>query len=66
MTTVEANAEVFWMAFRALPKKERHVIVQKLLLDKEFREDLIDIVILEQRKNEPARSLNDYLAERRK
>ena len=66
MTTTEATAEVFWTAFRALPKKEREAIVGKLLRDREFMEDLIDIVILEQRGKEPSRSLDEYLANRRK
>ena len=30
MTTTEATSEVFWTAFRALPKKEREGIVEKL------------------------------------
>ncbi|MFC1717457.1 hypothetical protein ACFL6S_27600 [Candidatus Poribacteria bacterium] len=63
MTTIEATAEVFWTAFRALPKKEREAIVERLLRDEEFMEDLIDIVILEERQNEPSRSLDKYLAE---
>ncbi len=64
ISNAEATAEVFWTAFRALPKKEREAVVNKLLSDKEFLEDLIDIVILEQRKDEPSRSLEQYLAER--
>jgi hypothetical protein len=66
MTAKEATAEVFWTAFRALPKKEREAVVKRLLGDKEFMEDLIDIVILEQREKEPSRSLDEYLADRRK
>lgn len=66
MTTTEATAEVFWTAFRALPKKAREAIVEKLLRDREFLEDLIDIVILEQRQKEPSRPLDEYLADRRK
>lgn len=66
MTITEATAEVFWTAFRALSKKERQAVVEKLLKDREFMEDLIDIVILEQRKDEPSRPLDEYLAERRK
>lgn len=66
MTTTEATAEVFWTAFRALPKKEREAIVEKLLRDREFAEDLIDVVILEQRQKEPSRPLDEYLADRRK
>jgi len=66
MTAVEATSEVFWIAFRALPKKEREAVVEKILKDKEFMEDLIDIVIIEQRRKEPSRSLDEYLAERRR
>lgn len=66
MTTTEATANIFWTAFRALPKKERETIVEKLLHDKEFMEDLIDTVILEQRKHEPSRPLKEYLADKRR
>ena len=66
MSATEATAEVFWTAFRALSKKEREAVLEKLLRDREFREDLIDIVILEQRRKEPSRSLDEYLADRRK
>ena len=62
MTTKEATAEVFWTAFRTLPKKEREAVFGRLLKDEEFREDLIDLAILEQRQNEPSRSLDEYLA----
>ena len=61
MTATEATAEVFWTAFRALSKKEKEAVVERLLRDEEFMEDLIDIVILEQRQNEPSRSLDEYL-----
>lgn len=64
MTATEARAEVFWTAFRSLPKKEREAVIEKLLRDKEFREDLIDLVILEQRQKEPSRPLDQYFADR--
>ncbi|MCD6420255.1 MAG: hypothetical protein J7L41_06035 [Synergistetes bacterium] len=63
MSVKEAKAEVFWMAFKGLPKKERRSVVERLLKDAEFMEDLIDIAILEQRREEPSRPLEDYLAE---
>jgi hypothetical protein len=66
MTTAEATSEIFWTAFRALPKKQREAVIEKLLKDKEFMEDLIDIVIIEQRRKEPSRSLDEYLAERKR
>jgi hypothetical protein len=47
MTATQATAEVFWTAFRALPKKEKHAVLEKLLRQREFREDLIDIALIE-------------------
>ena len=66
MTSVEATSEVFWTAFRALPKKAREAVVERMLSDREFMEDLLDTVIIEQRRKEPSRDLDEYLAERRK
>jgi len=66
MAKAEAMSEVFFTAFRALPKKEREAVIERLLRDKEFVEDLIDIAILDKRRREPSRSLDEYLAEKRK
>jgi hypothetical protein len=49
-----------------LPKKEQHLVVQKLLRDREFFEDLMDIALIEQRRLEPGRPLEEYLAEQGK
>ena len=54
MTSVEAMSEVFLAAFRTLPKKQKEAVLEKLLKDKEFMEDLFDIVIIEQRRRELA------------
>jgi len=66
MSVKEAKAEVFWMAFKGLQKKGRQSVIERLLKDKEFKEDLIDIAIIEQRKNEPSKPLEDYLTEKRR
>jgi hypothetical protein len=66
MLIEEAKAEVFWLAFKGLPRKEQHLIVQKLLQDREFVEDLLDIAIIEQRRSEPSRPLEEYLADQQK
>jgi len=63
MITEEAKAEVFWLAFKGLPKKEQQLVVQKLLQDKEFLEDLLDIALIESRRSEPSRPLEEYLTE---
>lgn len=62
MNAAQATAEVFWTAFQALSNHERDAFLEKLFNDQKLKEDLIDLTILEQRANEPARSLNDYLA----
>lgn len=64
MEPKETKAEVFWMAFKSLSKRERQSVVERLLKDEEFAEDLKDLAILEQRVEEPSRSLADYLRER--
>ena len=63
MTKIEATAEVFWTAFKALPKKEQDAIVIRLVQDRKLREDLIDIAIAMERKDEPTRPLADVLQE---
>ena len=60
MIAEEARAEVFWMAFKGLPKREQQLVVQKLLQDQEFVEDLLDIALIEQRRSEPSRPLEEY------
>jgi hypothetical protein len=65
MSPTEAKAEVFWMAFKGLTKKEKKIFIEKLLKDKEFVEDLLDMAIIEKRRKEPSRPLEDYLAERK-
>jgi hypothetical protein len=61
MNATQATAEVFWTAFRALPKREREALLERLFSDQEFKEDLIDLAILEQRKDETSRTLSEYL-----
>jgi len=63
MTKTEATAEVFWTAFKALPRKEQDAVVIRLAKDKKLREDLFDIAIAMERENEPTRPLADVLKE---
>jgi len=64
VTVKEATAHIFWTAFRALSKPERQAVIEKLVADREFREDLVDMVLLEQRRKEPSRPIENYLAAR--
>ena len=52
MKTHEATAEVFWTAFRTLPREGREAVIHRLLSDKRLREDLIDTVTALQRERE--------------
>jgi hypothetical protein len=45
---------------------DKLLVVQKLLQDREFIEDLMDIALIEQWRSEPARPLEEYLAEQGK
>jgi hypothetical protein len=66
VNAAEATAEVFWAAFCALPKTEREVIVRRLVAGKEFRENLLDLAVFEDRRGETARSYRAYLRNRQK
>jgi len=59
-------AEVFIQAFKSLRKQDRDAFFEKLLEIKEYKEDMIDLAILESRKNEPRRPLREYLAKKKK
>lgn len=64
MATKAVTAEAFWMAFQALSMPEQRAVIERLLQDKDFREDLMDIALIERRRDEPSRPLREYLAER--
>ena len=66
MTKTQATAEIFWTAFRVLPRKEREAILQRIVKDKSLREDLIDLAIIESRRAESARPLRDILKDSRR
>lgn len=64
MNKVESRAEIFLMALHSLSKQEREAVIARLLDDPELREDLMDIALIQQRRDEPSRSFREYLAER--
>ncbi len=63
MTKTKATAEVFWTAFKALPKEERQEVLAKIIKDKRIRHDLMDLALMEERKDEPSRPFRTYLEE---
>lgn len=66
MTIAQATLEIFWTAFHSLSKKNKEVVVARLLKDKEFKHDLIDIAVIEQRRKESSCPLEEYLTYRKK
>jgi hypothetical protein len=62
MTELEATAEVFWTALKALPRKEQQAVLRRVLQDKKLRSDMMDLALIEERRVEPARPLRDVLA----
>ena len=63
ITKSKAQAEVFLLAFSALPRAEQLGVLDRLLSDQELREDLMDLAEIEKRKDQPSRPLREFLAE---
>ena len=66
MTTTQATAEVFWTAFKVLPIEEKRAVLQYIIRDESLRRDLMDLALIEERRNEPERPLRAYLQEKAK
>lgn len=65
MSATEATAEIFLTAFKALKRKERDAVLQKLVSDAELAEDLADTFALEGRRDQPHTPLRDVLKDLR-
>ncbi|MEK7282052.1 MAG: hypothetical protein AAB037_06870 [Chloroflexota bacterium] len=66
MKTAEPRAEVYLMALQSLSKAEREAVIARLLEDPGLREDILDMVLIQQRQGEPSRPFREYLSGRRK
>ena len=56
--TVESRAEVYLMALRLLSKTEKDMVIARL------REDILDLALIHQRRGEPYRAFQEYLAQK--
>lgn len=63
MQSVNATAEVFWTAFQVLPQKEQQAFLRHVIQDENMRRDLVDLALIEERREEPARPLREFLSE---
>ena len=48
-----------------ISKAEKKVVITRLLEDESLREDILDIILIQQRQGEPSRPFREYLAERK-
>jgi len=63
MTQNETVAEVFLMALKSMPKDQKELVLVKLVHDKEFYQDLQDLLVFEERKNDTRRPFQEFLSE---
>ncbi len=61
MTTVQATAEVFFTAFRALPKQEQSAFLFTIINDCSFGKDVIDLAIAVKRSGEKCKKLHTFV-----
>ena len=66
MKSAQSRAEVYLMALQSLSKAEKKVVITRLLEDDSLREDILDLVLIQQRQGESSRPFSEYLAEREK
>lgn len=68
MKVSNATAEVFFTAFKMLKNSEKEAFLEKIISDPMFREDLIDIVLIQQAKKAKGKTISaaEYFAKRHK
>ena len=68
MRTSQATAEVFFTAFKLLKNRDKEAFLEKVISDSELREDLFDIVLIEEAKKAKGKpiSAREYFTKRRK
>lgn len=68
MKSSHATAEVFYTAFKALKNDEREAFMEKVVSDSSFREDLIDIALIEEAKKVKGKAIpaREYFEKRRR
>ena len=62
MTKSEVATEMFWLAFNSLSKKDKQTILRRMIKDANLRRDLMDLAVIEERRDEPGIPLREYRA----
>ena len=68
MTKAETTAKGFLAVLKALPRQERDAVIARIARiarDEDLGRDLVDLAIIADRRNEPARPFRDFLKEKR-
>ena len=66
MSEIEATADVFLTALRALPKAERDAVLVGIVGDKSLARDLLDLATIARRRHEPSRPFREYLSKKKR
>ncbi len=68
MKTGQATAEVFFTAFKALKSVDRAAFMGKVVSDPQFREDLIDVALIQEAKKVKGKSVGakEYFSRNKK
>lgn len=61
MSPAQATVEVFWTAFKALPKQAQEGVLARFMSDRGVREDLMDVALIKKRRSEKTRPFSSYL-----
>ena len=67
MTTSQATAEVFFTAFKALPRQEQEAILARITQDTKLHrilENISDRLAIEEERHKPSKPLRDYIEAR--
>ena len=62
MNTAQSKAEIYLMALESLSKADKKAVIARLLEDESLREDILDIVLIQQRQGELSRPFREYRA----
>ena len=63
MSVTQPTAEVFATAIKSLKRREREVVLEKMLADEDLSEDFADTLALEARRHQPRQSFRQTLKE---
>ena len=66
MRSQDAIAEVFVTALKGLSKERREAVLAGIASDKSLAEDLLDLALIESRRDEPSRPFREFLADKRR